>query len=104
MNFFSFLKPDEIRYVHEASLEILQQSGLPVIATASSAPDIVDPLSGQAHRATSDEIALMLKGVRAEFDGLVAGDSMVPQGWQRQQRRAPEITRQRRVNRRRAKA
>ena len=117
MNFFSFLKTDEIRYVHEASLEILEETGLlvrnrkarerfaehgahvdheteivripsavvekylamvpptitlrgrdsacdvtfprdlPVIATASSAPDIVDPVSGMTRRATSDDIA-----------------------------------------------
>ncbi|MBT3557542.1 MAG: trimethylamine methyltransferase [Rhodospirillales bacterium] len=30
---------------------------LPVIATASSAPDIVDPVTGKARRATSDDIA-----------------------------------------------
>ena len=117
MNFFSFLSPDQIQYVHEASLEILAETGLlvrnekarrrfakygaqvdheseivripapiveqyrklvpttitlrgrdpdrdvtfprklPVIATASSAPDIVDPVSGQVRRATSDDIS-----------------------------------------------
>jgi trimethylamine--corrinoid protein Co-methyltransferase len=117
MNFFSFLTADEIRYVHDASLEILEEAGLlvrnekarerfahhgarvdheteivripsavvekyramvpptitlrgrdpacdvtfprklPVIATASSAPDIVDPVTGKARRATSDDIA-----------------------------------------------
>jgi len=117
MNFFSFLSDDEIAYVHEASLEILAETGLlvrnekarkrfaehgakvdheteivripaavvekyramvpptitlrgrdpaydvtfprklPVIATASSAPDIVDPVSGITRRATSDDIA-----------------------------------------------
>ena len=117
MNFFAFLKPDEIRYVHEASLEILAEVGLlvrnqkardrfaehgasvdheteivrlpsdvvekyrtmapptmtlhgrdakfdvtlprklPVVATASSAPDIVDPVTGETRRATSHDIA-----------------------------------------------
>ncbi len=117
MNFFSFLKPDEIQYVHDASLEILEETGLlvrnekarnrfaehgakvdhetemvripapivekyramipptitlrgrdpafdvtfprslPVIATASSAPDIVDPVTGITRRATSHDIA-----------------------------------------------
>jgi len=117
MNFFSFLTTDEIRYVHDASLEILEEAGLlvrnekararfaqhgarvdhateivripsavvekyralvpptitlrgrdpacdvtfprelPVVATASSAPDIVDPVTGKARRSTSDDIA-----------------------------------------------
>ena len=117
MNFFSFLSDDEIAYVHEASLEILAETGLlvrnekarkrfaehgasvdhetemvripvtvvekyramvpptitlrgrdpayditfprklPVIATASSAPDIVDPVNGIARRSRSDDIA-----------------------------------------------
>ncbi len=117
MNFFSFLTADEIHFVHDASLEILEEVGLlvrnekarerfarhgarvdhatetvrlpsavvesyralvpptitlrgrdpacdvtfprklPVIATASSAPDLVDPVSGKTRRATSDDIA-----------------------------------------------
>ncbi len=117
MNFFSFLTDEEIRYVHDSSLEILEEAGLlvrnekarkrfakhgaivdhdtelvripssivekyrtmipptialrgrdpafdvtfprklPVIATASSAPDIVDPATGITRRATSDDIA-----------------------------------------------
>jgi trimethylamine--corrinoid protein Co-methyltransferase len=117
MQYFSFLKTDEIRYVHDSSLEILEETGLlvrnekarkrfaahgarvdhetemvripaaivekyramipptitlhrrdpafditfprtlPVIATASSAPDIVDPVSGVCRRATSHDIA-----------------------------------------------
>ena len=117
MNFFSYLTDDDIRYVHDASLEILEQVGLlvrnekarkrfaqhgaivdhetemvripapviekyrvlvpptitlrgrdpafdvtfprklPVIATASSAPDIVDPVSGVTRRSRSDDIA-----------------------------------------------
>lgn len=117
MNFLSFLQSDEVQYVHEASLEILEETGLlvrnqkarlrfaehgaivdeeteivripaavvekyramipptitlrgrdpaydvtfprklPVVATASSAPDIVDPVTGQCRRATSDDIA-----------------------------------------------
>jgi trimethylamine--corrinoid protein Co-methyltransferase len=117
MQFFSYLNDDDIRYVHDASLEILEQVGLlvrnqkarkrfaehgckvdeatenvrfpasvvekyramvpptltlrgrdpafdvtfprklPVIATASSAPDIVDPVSGITRRANSDDIA-----------------------------------------------
>jgi trimethylamine--corrinoid protein Co-methyltransferase len=117
MNFFSYLGDDDIRYVHESSLEILQEVGLlvrnqkarkrfaehgaivdhateivripaavvekyramvpstitlrgrdpafdvtfprelPVIATASSAPDIVDPVSGVTRRSRSDDIA-----------------------------------------------
>ena len=117
MNYFSFLKPDEIQYVHDSSLEILEETGLlvrnekarhrfaehgarvdhetemvripaavvetyramippkitlhgrdpeyditfprelPVIATASSAPDIVDPATGVCRRARSDDIA-----------------------------------------------
>jgi len=117
MNFFSYLSDDELLYVHEASLEILEEVGLlvrnekarkrfaehgarvdhaaemvrippaiveryralvpptitlrgrdpgfditfprklPVIATASSAPDIVDPVTGTARRATSNDIA-----------------------------------------------
>ncbi|MDX1575197.1 MAG: trimethylamine methyltransferase family protein [Kiloniellales bacterium] len=119
MQFFSYLSDDEVRYVHEASLEILEEAGLlvrnekararfaehgarvdgeteivripaavveryralvpptitlrgrdpaldvtfprelPVIATASSAPDIVDPVTGRARRATSGDIALI---------------------------------------------
>ncbi len=117
MNFFSYLSDEDIRYVHQASLEILDEVGLlvrnekardrfaehgaridhatemvrippavvehyralvpptitlrgrdpafdvtfprelPVIGTASSAPDIIDPVSGMPRRATSDDIA-----------------------------------------------
>lgn len=117
MQYFSYLSDDDINYVHDASLEILEQVGLlvrnqkarkrlakhgcqvdyateivrfpasvvekyramvpptltlrgrdpafdvtfprelPVIATASSAPDIVDPVSGVTRRANSDDIA-----------------------------------------------
>lgn len=117
MNYFSFLTDDEIQYVHQASLEILEETGLlvrnekarkrfakhganvdhetemvripseivekyrkmvpptitlrgrdpafditfprklPVIATASSAPDIVDPVTGICRRSTSEDIA-----------------------------------------------
>ncbi|MDK1020585.1 MAG: trimethylamine methyltransferase family protein [Candidatus Hydrogenedentes bacterium] len=125
MNFFSFLTADEIRYVHDSSLEILEETGLlvrsekarqrfarhganvdhqtemvripaavvesyramvpptitlrgrdpaydvtfprklPVIATASSAPDIMDPVTGEARRATSDDIARIAHLVNA---------------------------------------
>jgi len=117
MNFFSYLTDDDIQYVHDSSLEILEEVGLlvrnekarnrfaqhgavidheteivkipaaviekyramvpptitlrgrdpafdvtfprklPVIATASSAPDIVDPVTGITRRSTSDDIA-----------------------------------------------
>jgi len=117
MQYFSFLSDEEIEYVHQSSLEILEETGLlvrnekarrrfashgaivdheteivripaaiveeyrkmvpptitlrgrdpaydvtfprklPVIATASSAPDIVDPVSGECRRSTSDDIA-----------------------------------------------
>jgi trimethylamine--corrinoid protein Co-methyltransferase len=117
MQYFSFLTDDQARYVHEASLEVLEEVGLivrnekarhrfaefgaqvdhstelvkisapvvekylamvpptitlrgrdpnfdvtfprrlPVIATASSAPDIVDPVTGVCRRATSYDIA-----------------------------------------------
>lgn len=117
MQYFSYLSNDDITYVHQASLEILRDTGvqvrnekarnrfaengatvdhetemvhlppevvvkflamvpptitlrgrdpanditfprdLPVIATASSAPDIVDPVSGICRRAASDDIA-----------------------------------------------
>ncbi len=117
MEFFSYLTPEDIRYVHDASLEILEEAGLlvrnekarkrfaehgaqvdheteivripasvveecravvpatitlrgrdpgrdvtfprklPVVATASSAPDIADPVTGTTRRATSDDIA-----------------------------------------------
>jgi trimethylamine--corrinoid protein Co-methyltransferase len=117
MQYFSFLNDDQARYVHESSLEILEEVGLivrnekarnrfaefgaqvdhstelvkipapvvekyrafipptitlrgrdpkfdvtfprqlPVIATASSAPDIVDPVTGICRRATSGDIA-----------------------------------------------
>ncbi|MFQ5566361.1 MAG: trimethylamine methyltransferase family protein, partial [Paracoccaceae bacterium] len=117
MQYFSFLDDDQARYVHQASLEVLEEAGLivrnekarhrfaefgaqvddaselvkipapvvehyralvpptitlrgrdpqsdvtfprelPVIATASSAPDIVDPVSGECRRATSRDIA-----------------------------------------------
>ncbi len=117
MNFFSYLTDDDIQYVHDASLEILEEVGLlvrnekarkrfaehgafvdhetemvripsavvekyrvmvpptitlrgrdpaydvtfprklPVIATASSAPDIVDPVTGITRRSRSDDIA-----------------------------------------------
>ncbi|MGI9386823.1 MAG: trimethylamine methyltransferase family protein, partial [Methyloligellaceae bacterium] len=117
MKFFSYLSEDDVEYVHEASLEILEEVGLlvrnekarkrfaehgaivdhetemvripavvvekyrkmvpptitlrgrdpahditfprkiPVIATASSAPDIVDPATGIARRSTSADIA-----------------------------------------------
>ncbi|MDH3760738.1 MAG: trimethylamine methyltransferase family protein [Gammaproteobacteria bacterium] len=117
MDFFSYLSSDDIQYVHDASLEILQEVGLlvrnekarrrfaehgavvdqateivripasvvekyrklvpptitlrgrdpacditfprklPVIATASSAPDIVDPVTGVTRRSRSDDIA-----------------------------------------------
>lgn len=42
--------------------------GLPVIATASSAPDIVDPVTGLARRATSQDIA-RIGHVVNELDG-----------------------------------
>jgi len=42
--------------------------------------------------------------VRAGFEGLVAGDSILPEGWQRQDTGAPEMVRQRRTNRRRKSA
>ena len=117
MNFFSFLANEDIQYVHQSSLEILEEVGLlvrnkkarkrfadhgamvdhetemvrlpaaivekyramvpatitlrgrdpsfdvtfprklPVIATASSAPDIVDPVTGITRRSRSDDIA-----------------------------------------------
>ena len=117
MKFFSFLDDDKVKFIHESSLEILDQAGLlvrnekarkrfarhgavvdheteivripatvvekyrqlipneitlrgrdpsldvtlprslPVIATASSAPDIVDPVSGECRRARSADIA-----------------------------------------------
>lgn len=117
MQYFDFLSDSQVRYVHEASLEIIAETGLivrsqkarrrfaehgakvdedtelvripgpviekyralvpptitlrgrkaefdvtfprqlPVIATASSAPDIVDPVTGVTRRATSDDIA-----------------------------------------------
>ncbi len=117
MNYFSFLSQAEIEYVHQSSLEILEETGLlvrnekarkrfakhgaivdhetemvripadvvekyrkmvpptitlrgrdpayditfprklPVIATASSAPDIVDPVTGVCRRSTSADIA-----------------------------------------------
>jgi len=117
MNYFSFLTIDDIRYVHDSSLEILEEVGLlvrnekarkrfaehgaivdhetemvrippavvekyralipptitlrgrdpafdvtfprklPVVATASSAPDIVDPVTGVTRRSRSDDIA-----------------------------------------------
>ncbi len=117
MNFFTYLTDDEVRYVHDASLEILEATGLlvrnekarylfarhgarvdhetelvripakivehylemvpptitlrgrdpasditfprklPVFATASSAPDIVDPATGICRRSTSHDIA-----------------------------------------------
>ncbi|MCP4876732.1 MAG: trimethylamine methyltransferase [Gammaproteobacteria bacterium] len=117
MNFFSYLNSDDISYVHQSSLEILEEVGLqvrnekarkrfaehgaivnheteivrlpatvvekyralvpptitlrgrdpafdvtfprelPVFATASSAPDIVDPVSGVTRRSRSDDIA-----------------------------------------------
>ena len=117
MNFFSYLNDSDIQYVHDASLEILEEVGLlvrnekarkrfaehgaivdhetemvrlpsgvvekyrvmvpptitlrgrdpaydvtfprelPVIATASSAPDIVDPVTGVTRRSRSDDIA-----------------------------------------------
>ncbi len=125
MDFFSFLTGDEVRYVHAASLEILEEAGLlvrnekarerfarhgarvdhetetiripsavveryralvpptitlrgrdpscdvtfprrlPVVATASSAPDIVDPVTGKARRAGSDDIARIAHLVNA---------------------------------------
>ena len=117
MQYFSYLTDDDIRYVHESSLEILHETGLivrnekarkrfakhgaivdhetelvrippaivekyrkmvpptitlrgrdpaydltfprklPVVATASSAPDIVDPATGITRRSTSHDIA-----------------------------------------------
>jgi len=117
MEFFSYLTDENVEFVHQASLEILEECGLlvrnekarrrfahhgaivdnetevvklpravveefrklvpptltlrgrdpafdvtlprslPVVATASSAPDLVDPVSGDCRRATSDDIA-----------------------------------------------
>ena len=117
MTWFSYLGDEDLAYVHEASLEILEETGLlvrnekarnrfadhgamvdhqseivripahvveryrvlvpptitlrgrnpdydvtfprklPVVATASSAPDLVDPVTGKTRRATSDDIA-----------------------------------------------
>jgi trimethylamine--corrinoid protein Co-methyltransferase len=128
MRFFSYLNDEQVRTVHEKSLEILEEVGLivrnekarhrfaehgatvdhdtelvtipseiveryrakvpptitlrardpqydvtfprelPVIATASSAPDIVDPVSGTARRATSADIANIARLVN-ELDG-----------------------------------
>lgn len=39
--------------------------------------------------------------IRAEFEGLIAGDSVVPEGWRRHDVGGAETTRGRRVNRRR---
>lgn len=128
MQHFSFLEDHEVKRIHDASLEILAQTGLlvrnkkardrfaehganvdepservrippevverylalvpptitlrgrdpkfdvtlprklPVVATASSAPDIVDPVSGVTRRATSDDIARIAHVVN-ELDG-----------------------------------
>ncbi len=128
MRYFSFLTEQDVKYVHESSLEILEEAGLlvrnekarkrfaehgahvdheseivripakivehyrqlvpdkitlrgrdpdrdvtfprelPVVATASSAPDIVDPVSGECRRATSDDIANIAHLVN-ELDG-----------------------------------
>jgi trimethylamine--corrinoid protein Co-methyltransferase len=128
MRYFAYLTDDEVRYVHDAALEILAEVGLlvrnakararfaehgarvdgdtqivrlppavveryralvpptitlrgrdpardvtfprelPVVATASSAPDIVDPVTGQARRARSDDIARIAHLVNA-LDG-----------------------------------
>ncbi len=128
MQYFSYLSDQQVAHVHDASLEILEQTGLlvrnekarrrfadhgckvdhdseivrlpaavveryrvmvpasitlrgrdpqfditfprelPVIATASSAPDIVDPVSGKARRARSDDIARIAHLVN-ELDG-----------------------------------
>ncbi|MBT6094634.1 MAG: trimethylamine methyltransferase [Rhodospirillaceae bacterium] len=117
MDYFTYLTEEDVRFVHEASLEILEETGLlvrsekarhrfadhgavvdheteivrlpsnivetyrklvpptitlrgrdpdrdvtfprdlPVVATASSAPDIIDPATGQCRRSTSDDIA-----------------------------------------------
>lgn len=117
MKYFSYLTDDQIQYVHDSSLEILEETGLlvrnekarnrfadhgaivdhetelvkipakviekyrkmvpptitlrgrdpayditfprelPVVATASSAPDIVDPVTGITRRSTSEDIA-----------------------------------------------
>ena len=126
--FFSYLSDEQVRSVHQASLEILEEVGLivrnekarrrfaehgaivdngtelvkipssiveryrahippaitlrgrdpaydvtfprelPVIATASSAPDIVDPVSGTTRRATSADIANIARLVN-DLDG-----------------------------------
>ena len=128
MQYFSYLTDAQIAQVHDASLEILEETGLvvrnekarrrfaengclvdhdselvrlpaavvekfralvpptltlrgrdpkfdvtfprklPVIATASSAPDIVDPVSGETRRARSDDIARIAHVVN-ELDG-----------------------------------
>ncbi len=125
MNVFSFMTDDQVRYVHDCSLEVLADVGLlvrnakarkrfaehgarvdeatcmvripaqvvdeyralipptitlrgrdpeydvtfprraPVVATASSAPDIVDPVSAQTRRATSADIARIAHLVNA---------------------------------------
>lgn len=125
MQYFEYLSEDDIAYVHQASLEVLAETGLqvrnekarrrfaehgatvdhetemvyipsdviekyrkmapptitlrgrdpacdvtfprklPVIATASSAPDIVDPVTGITRRATSDDIARIAHLVNA---------------------------------------
>lgn len=125
MQYFSYLSEDDIAYVHQASLEVLAETGLqvrnekarrrfaehgatvdhetemvyipsdvvekyrkmapptitlrgrdpafdvtfprklPVIATASSAPDIVDPVTGITRRANSDDIARIAHLVNA---------------------------------------
>lgn len=125
MQYFEYLSREDIDYVHQASLEVLSETGLqvrnekarnrfaehgatvdhetemvyiptdvvekyrkmapptitlrgrdpacdvtfprelPVIATASSAPDIVDPVTGITRRATSDDIARIAHMVNA---------------------------------------
>ena len=125
MQYFEYLSEEDIAYVHQASLEVLAETGLqvrnekarrrfaehgatvdhdtemvyipsdviekyrkmapptitlrgrdpacdvtfprelPVIATASSAPDIVDPVTGVTRRATSDDIARIAHLVNA---------------------------------------
>ena len=125
MQYFEYLSENDIAYVHQASLEVLAETGLqvrnekarrrfaehgatvdhetemvyipsdviekyrkmapptitlrgrdpacdvtfprelPVIATASSAPDIVDPVTGITRRATSDDIARIAHLVNA---------------------------------------
>jgi trimethylamine--corrinoid protein Co-methyltransferase len=61
--------PEFTFFARDPAYDVTIPQAAPVVATASSAPDMIDPVSGEARRATSDDIARVAHLVN-ELDGI----------------------------------